>query len=208
MHLAQEQALRAACPVCFACPGEFCPGPQPHSGGSRFARPNLKPSRGSVLRRLVLIVSLALLALPSGASAQKRVVVSPIALAQRAAVAYWGSAPCGGHITVRVQRPSPSYAAALVTLYGPAAEWPLAWSSWESPTGPNDKSANPSTYTDCVVTLNSAFWPSWAVDREYYAEFCTIMLHEYGNLRGLLELTSNTGNIMDLSLDANPPKVC
>jgi hypothetical protein len=154
-------------------------------------------SHHKITALLVILVSLAM---PSTALARKhralRSLPDPITLAQAAALEYWGEPPCGGRFTIATERPSPQMIEGLVRLYGGAGEWPLSWASWDSPSGEDSKASPPSTYTDCRIGLNSAFWPSLGYDRAHFVDLCTAITHEYGNLSGVPE-TEGTGEVMD-----------
>jgi hypothetical protein len=80
-------------------------------------------------------------------------------LAQSVAVAYWGTDPCGGQVTIAWTPDVPSV---------------NARSAWYNPVS---TFGDPELNSVCSVTLNSALTFTWA-------KLCTIVVHEYGHLTG------------------------
>lgn len=79
--------------------------------------------------------------------------------AQRIAVAWWGTTPCGGNVTI---------------TWDTLTVGVNASSSWSNPVS---SYGAPDLNSDCVVTFNSAQSFDWPM-------FCTVMVHEYGHLTG------------------------
>ena len=102
-------------------------------------------------------------------------------LAEAAAVAYWGSEPCGTDVAVVYAPPS---ASPTDDTGGVPQDGPLwAWTTFNTPDGPMDWAAPPSTYSDCVVTINRVAW-SPRRQIELFPTFCALIVHEYGHLFG------------------------
>lgn len=145
----------------------------------------------------ILAVLLATLAVPTGASAQKQPARGTVPWAQREAAAYWGSTPCDGYVTVTVEALPPALEASENAAIGNPHI--AAWSTWESPAGPDNKSPEPTTYTDCIVHLNKADWTGdqqpWGGEGRAVS-LCVALIHEYGNLWGMREITVPKVNIM------------
>lgn len=77
-----------------------------------------------------------------------------------------------------------------------------AISEWQTPEGRDTKTPPPDTYTSCTVIFNIEAWGTWREDNESFPVFCTIMVHEYGNLFGLREENEpGADNIMSAGYD-------
>jgi hypothetical protein len=142
-------------------------------------------------RLLVIGVVLVSLVLPASALAHKRPTqhptTDPTTLALRLGEEYWGSTPCEGNVTVTASHTVPT------TLeIGPwdkaltegTTAVVAAWTSFDTPIGPNDYSASPATFTNCVITINSTAWPNWLEDDTNFQEYCALVSHEIGHLFG------------------------
>lgn len=129
---------------------------------------------------LLLLVSVAPLPAAHAAAPDS----DPVTEAATRAVAFWDGTPCGGAVTV---------------LGGPAGEAPPAgendgdaglgqraamWATWMTPSGANQFVTPPTVFSDCVIHVNLAVWPSWRADDREFAAFCKEMLHEYGHFEG------------------------
>jgi hypothetical protein len=165
------------------------------------------------MKRIALILAvLVSLALPAAASAHKH-LPNPLTLAEQRASAYWGETPCEGSVNVRFGEPTQSDQEAWEKLSGRplSPETAQAWSSWESPAGPDSKTPEPATYTNCVITFNSVVWePSAGPGQMEWAfeELCTTMTHEYGNLLGLREIANPADRSVMSTSAARTPKTC
>lgn len=136
------------------------------------------------MRATATVVLLIVLALPARAAAHSAVVDSdPVSEAVARAVAYWGGTPCGGSVTV-ISGSSGEAPPAGVNVPSPGGPLAAMWSTWSSPTGANEFTAAPATFSDCVVHINLGVWPSWRTDDADFPAFCKEMLHEYGHLEG------------------------
>lgn len=130
---------------------------------------------------LALLIALAL---PAPASAHRAIVDSdPVSEAVARAVAYWGGAPCAGSVAV-VSGSSGEAPPAGVNAPSPAGSRAAMWATWLTPAGANQFTQPPSTFSDCVVHIDSGVWPSWLADDRDFSAFCKEMLHEYGHLEG------------------------
>jgi hypothetical protein len=146
----------------------------------------------------------------------------PIPLAEERAVAYWHATPCGGTpITVGFAVETPQFRAEETAAYGLAIDY--SWSSWDSPTGANIKTASTSTYTDCAIAFNAEDWPSctttpssfkctyshtWEAIDERWPTFCEAFIHEWGNLLGIPEESISGTTVMSQTGAAQPLPIC
>ena len=131
----------------------------------------------------LILAVLVTLAVPAGASAHKAAgqpTTNPVALAYQLASSHWGEAPCDGKVHI-VSAPEPASVLAQLQPNESAS----AWSTWETPVGP-DTEVSPYIYpyTNCVVTLNDAMWINWLLDDDNFLELCDLMTHELGHLWG------------------------
>ncbi len=134
---------------------------------------------------LLLLASVA----PAAVARAAQATSDPVSEATARAVEFWGAMPCGGAVTV---------------LGDPAGEAPPAgendgeaghglraamWATWLTADGANQfdvagQPIPPDMFSDCVVHVNLAVWPSWRADDREFAAFCKEMLHEYGHFEG------------------------
>jgi hypothetical protein len=146
---------------------------------------------------IAVLVAGTLTALPSYAAPP-----NPLGMAQRAAEEFWGSTPCNGQVTVlwQAQRPSPAIAGTEVE----------AWVSFQTPLGPLNFKAAPSSYTDCVIDISLASWPSYDATIEAYPQFCQMITHEYGHFEGYADSTLYAPSDLRFPLltEANLPPIC
>jgi hypothetical protein len=140
--------------------------------------------------RMVICGLLIALAVPAATLAGASIVDSdPVAEAEGRAVEYWGGTPCGGQVTV-VSGPSSDAPAAGANAPSPAGSKAAMWATWLTPAGANQfddatgQPLPPSSFSDCVVHINSTVWPSWLADDSDFPAFCKEMLHEYGHFEG------------------------
>lgn len=92
--------------------------------------------------------------------------VSPLVAAEQAAVAYWHSFPCSGHVTVR-------FGVLNATILG-GPEWARASAL---------TTHIENVYTDCVITIDRTYW-SRAERSSDFPDFCALMVHEFGHFFG------------------------
>jgi hypothetical protein len=147
-------------------------------------------ARKEMVSATVLAVVVGLLAIPVQAQTVARHLshtsTNPVHLALALAERYWRERPCQGAVTVTASEQLP----AAVT--GPnisrqlqqGAVLLLAWTSFETPAGPNAIELSPSTYTDCKITLNAELWRNWRIDDGEFHWLCDLMTHEVGHLFG------------------------
>lgn len=131
---------------------------------------------------IATLAALVLLA-PAAAAAVRgtlrRTPLTPLQVAERAAVTYWHADPCGGKIKVLSSASVPKNLDTGGVKLGSA--W--AWTSFNTPRGRLDYGAPPHSYTDCVITINSAVWTA-PMESFEFPEFCALIVHEFGHLRG------------------------
>ncbi len=170
-----------------------------------------------MLKRTALVVALASILVPSPALAnhrphrfplhqprhRTRSHVQPLAewrgtLPQVLAVLsvkaheLWNATPCNGQYSVHFVNSQE-----LAALTGLPSEPKLdgfwagevaAASGWDSPTGPNQFTSPPATWTNCVMSLNAANWPEVYpepfADQVDWIQDCSVFLHEWGHLTG------------------------
>lgn len=156
-----------------------------------------KPRRTGAFGAVILLLTVVWLAPQARAFDQ-----DPVGLAEQTATAYWRSTPCDGEIAVQWRSTTPPPA-----LPGTEVE---AWVTFETPLGPTNFAASPSTYTDCTVYISLASWPTYDSIVETYPEFCQMMIHEYGHFEGYADSTSYPPSDLRYPLltDANLPGVC
>ena len=99
----------------------------------------------------------------------------PVAFSVRLAERYWHAVPCRRNIAVTSSLAAPP---------APAGTIAGAWSTWESPLGPQSDAASPASYTDCTITLNGNMWPNWQIDDAAFHLLCDLMTHEVGHFVG------------------------
>lgn len=106
---------------------------------------------------------------------------NPITIALQRAEEYWSHPlPCSGQISVRDEEAALSRG---------------MWTTWETPLGPTIQTGEPASFTDCVVHLNTAFWPSWYVDDLNFHAFCQGITHELGHLLGISDADGAPGTV-------------
>jgi len=159
---------------------------------------------------VVFLVSLALSPATAGAHTATDPVTQvvqdyPVALAQRIASRYWQATPCGGAITITYAPETSAMEASYLAYYGRPIH-AESWSSWQSPDGPNSKAPPSSTFADCMITFNSKRWPSEVAEDQWFVEFCSDMVREYGNLLGMSETQTGPPSEMSLWNAINPPR--
>jgi hypothetical protein len=138
------------------------------------------------------------------AAASPRAGVGATALEQAlaAAASYWHNTPCQGDVTMLWQSVAPPSPVAGTTTE--------AWVSFQTPLGPQDFSAPPSTYTECEVHISLKRWPSLAALGAEDAAFCQMIVHEFGHLEGFADsfAYSPTDVRYPILTAANVPGVC
>ena len=102
-------------------------------------------------------------------------------VARGIAVAHWGKAPCGGHVTVE---------------WADMASTTNATSSWSAVGSPY---AAPERNTDCRIRFNRQIAYDWE-------RFCTVYVHEMGHLAGNPHV-AEAGNVM-ASVYGGPLGIC
>jgi hypothetical protein len=107
----------------------------------------------------------------------------PVTEATARAVEFWAGTPCDG--TVAVIGSAGGEAPPAGENDGEAGHGVRAamWATWTTPSGAN-QFVSPTLFSDCVVHVNLAVWPSWRADDREFAAFCKEMLHEYGHFEG------------------------
>ncbi len=140
----------------------------------------------------------------ANAAASPRAGVGATALEQAlaAAASYWRNTPCQGAVTILWQStvpPSP--------VQGTTTE---AWVSFQTPLGPQDYSAPPSTYSECELNISLERWPSLAAAGAEGTAFCQMIVHEFGHLEGFADSLaySPTDVRYPILTAANVPGVC
>lgn len=133
-----------------------------------------------MMRRLPLTLAvLVLLAAPTVAQAHTRKVVNPMAAALEAAVHYWGTYPCEGHITLTTSAEPPAdeslQSGDMTKALASEEATLLAWATFV------ETKPHPS---ECVVTFYEGYFGNWAQDDEKYQELCDVMTHELGHFLG------------------------
>jgi hypothetical protein len=78
---------------------------------------------------------------------------------------------------------------------GPAGERAAMWATWLTPDGVNNFAAPPSTYSECVVHMNTAVWPSWLAEDRDFPAFCKEMIHEFGHFAGYQDVGASRGTV-------------
>lgn len=140
-------------------------------------------------RSTIVLTALILLGLPTAAQAarrrhhhirlhkqhhsHKKLEPTPreaLSVALQKSHELWGIEPCKGHYRVETNVPLPE------GLGGEA--------EWESPTGVNNYTSPPNTWTNCIMYLSpeNTFLPinglsDWPME-------CIVVMHEYGHLTG------------------------
>lgn len=133
---------------------------------------------------------------PSAFSAGKHLLSSvdtdPITLALRRAEQYWRNIPCGGAISITSGSPKGIYEVPI-----PANEEVAMWASFDTPAGPDNFSAPPSTFSACVIYMNPAIFPNWEEDDEHFTMLCQVMTHEVGHFEGYADANARPGTIQN-----------
>lgn len=111
---------------------------------------------------------------------------APLVLAEQAAAAYWGSEPCAGQIAVRFV---PGSAAPANDTAGVSVGQMWAWTTFDTPAGPDDYSVAPAQYTNCTISIVS-WLGARKVQSSAFGLFCALMVHEYGHLMGIPDSAS------------------
>lgn len=119
---------------------------------------------------------------------------NPVSEAMERAAHYWGSAPCGNLISAVAGSPDEAPTAG-VNLPGLPLQKAAMWATWNTPLGANNYTAQPDTFTDCVVHINLRVWPSWRADDKDFRAFCKEMVHEYGHFEGHPDMGAVAGTI-------------
>ena len=111
---------------------------------------------------------------------------NPITLARRLAERYWRATPCGGRVRVTSSATLPTKVAdlAINERLSDGKALLFAWTTFDTPDGPNQIHASPSVYTDCTITLNATLWRSWQIDDANFQWLCDVITHELGHLFG------------------------
>lgn len=105
-----------------------------------------------------------------------RVVIRPATVAIERAETYWQAKPCGGHIAVE-----DNPLEVVEVNYRPVS----MWTTWQTPQGEDSFTANPASYSECVVHIDPLVWPQMPLDAELrWHEYCQMMTHELGHLEG------------------------
>jgi hypothetical protein len=138
---------------------------------------------------LAILVTTLLLAPAEAAASSNHIhhpTTNPVALALRLGERYWGSVPCHGnlHVTSSEQLPPEVSDPVINAELREGTTLLFAWTSFDTPAGPNRIELSPSVYIDCVVTLNAALWRGWRIDDGEWHWLCDVMTHELGHLFG------------------------
>ncbi|MCW3033328.1 MAG: hypothetical protein JWM60_1673 [Solirubrobacterales bacterium] len=110
----------------------------------------------------------------------------PVALALTLGERYWHASPCNGSVRVvsSTEFPTEVTGAAVNSKIQAGAAVLLAWTSFETPDGPNEIKDKPAQYTDCQIALNGNLWRTWWIDDGEFHWLCDLMTHELGHLFG------------------------
>jgi len=144
---------------------------------------------------LAAAIAAAALFLTAAGSAQARGYYSePLAEAVARAVEYWQGTPCGGTVGVIM---APAAEAPEAGANAPGAPTPFAamWATWVSPTGVNEFTSPPASFSECVVHINVGVWPSVRSEDADFPAFCKEILHEYGHFEGYPDWDQQPGTI-------------
>jgi len=137
---------------------------------------------------------------PHVVASTPHVDTNPITTAMAAAAEYWHGTPCGGNVRVEAEAGT-EVQTVTHSPYG-------ALTSMMTSLGPNQVSAPPSTYTDCVVRLSSE-WRDWGWDDQEYEDLCVLTIHEYSHLEGYGDPGAKIGTVEYEDPTTAPlPKVC
>lgn len=140
------------------------------------------------MKRLIITILLVLLAAPTVASSltirhlqtsQPYDRMTLVQYAQRAALRYWRSSPCGGAVRILY---APETASPVNDTAGVTTGKLWAWTQFDSPDG-FTYGDPPSTYFDCSITINQTVWTPQH-QYEDWPLFCATVVHEYGHLMG------------------------
>jgi len=150
--------------------------------------------------RTSVVLAVVALASPTTASAHhtkhhsRRPATNPITVAVERAEQYWGHKPCGGEVTVTTEAFSAQERAEELSAYV----------SFQTPSGLDDLAADPASYSQCVVHLSRAEFPSWEEDDEDFPELCQLMTHELGHFEGYSDVGAVEGTIQSRNLNDVP----
>jgi hypothetical protein len=152
--------------------------------------------RRPLIRRLLsALVAAVLLASVAAGSAQARGSYSePLGEAIARAVEYWEGTPCGGTVGV-IMAPAAEAPEAGANAPGAPTRFAAMWATWTSPTGFNMFTSEPSTFSECVVHINSGVWPSIRSEDAQFPAFCKEILHEYGHFEGYPDWDQQPGTV-------------
>lgn len=147
---------------------------------------------------IVLVASIVGVLTPVTAHGEHRshATTDPVALAVRLAERYWQAIPCHGAFSVIGSATQPRQldagpATSELTHNGLAL-------GWTELTATN--LADPSTYSQCHVFFNLAFWRDWRTEDGNFQWFCDTMTHELGHLMGHQDDEQSDPNIIEYPL--------
>jgi hypothetical protein len=155
-----------------------------------MARARSRPVRAALAAALALGLPAA-----AGAAVKRRLYYSdPVAQAVGRAVEFWGGTPCGGTVGVAF---GPDAAAPRAGENVPGARGGVAamWAEWSTPAGRNQFAVPPAQFSECVVHINRAIWPTTQAEDAGFADFCKEMIHEYGHFEGYPDVGARPGTI-------------
>jgi hypothetical protein len=125
--------------------------------------------------RLLAVPAVGLCALTfagSAGSASQGPSSDLVANALARAARYWRAVPCRGQFRVIADR-----SVTQDIVYG--------WATFDTTSEPErGLGAPPSTYTNCVIHLNGAWFGTRRQDAQEWWAFCITVVHEYGHLLG------------------------
>ena len=120
---------------------------------------------------------------------------NPIQAAFAIATHYWGTVPCSGHITIRVE-PTPASSASWERHEDP--RFVSMWAGWDTGTPNENNEQAPQPFSNCTIGIDSLMWTSaYEEGYERWPEFAICMVHEFGHLLGLGDLfgPQDSGNV-------------